>query len=69
MRGETLDGNGEVAGEYFRKGRKRWMYKRWLNILLQISIMLIISKQEDLKNLLHQKDIWQLAFFNLKLLR
>lgn len=23
--GETWDGKGEVAGVYFRKGRKRWM--------------------------------------------
>jgi len=33
FRGETCDGRGDVEGLYFRNGRKRWMYKRWKNML------------------------------------
>jgi hypothetical protein len=32
-RGETCVGSGDDPGAYFKKGRKRWMYCRWKNIL------------------------------------
>jgi hypothetical protein len=33
FRGETCAGRGDVEGLYFRKGRNRWIYRRWKNML------------------------------------
>ena len=63
FRGDTCAGSGEVVRLYFKKGRYRWMYSNWKNMLSDVSMFEHILGL----NLLHEKYLGQLALFGLHL--